>query len=249
MATPNSRQVVEKAIRDGVSYLTRQLDEQLGLLRESPNVSPDKYWLYNDNALAAHTLARLGERQVSTRLSTTLQEYGYRTNGLQEVLWGVEVSWPPRTPRQALLRQIDAREVWIELADGEGSFRDWPEYTNLALLRALNEYNQGDRSRAIGTYEQAVARFDGRGFKDKAFTGEYETYKVAMALYAGLAIQALEDDKGDMLVQALLQKQAATGGFYTHYTPLSSVAGDTNIETTSFALLALDEYRAHSSSY
>jgi hypothetical protein len=131
--------------------------------------------------------------------------------------------------------------VWVELSNGEGQFQDWADYTNLAMFGAQNEYHHGNQLTAIQIFQRAVERFDGVGFKDKAFNGDYETYKLALTLYTGLAIRAPLDGKGDTLVEALL-KQASSGGFHTHYTGPRTLAGDTNTETTSLVLLALDEY-------
>jgi hypothetical protein len=78
------KQRIQTAILRGVDYLRGQYDEEVGLLPESPNVAPHKYWLFNDNALAAYTLERLGEREVATNLSATLQRYGYTTKCLSE---------------------------------------------------------------------------------------------------------------------------------------------------------------------
>ncbi len=234
---------VDTAIARGIEYLHKQFDGEMRLLREAPNVAPNKFWLFNDNALAAHALQTLGDREMAATLFATLQGYSYAKNDLEEVLWGATVPWPPRVPVSTTLKQSGAKEVWIELAAGENRFEDWADYTNLAMLGALNEYQSGHHANASRIYQASIAGFDRVGLRDKAFAGEYETYKLALALYTGLVIEALPGDLTGSLVNALLQKQAPSGGFHTHYAGPTTLRGDTNTETTCLALLALDRFR------
>ena len=83
--------------------------------------------------------------------------------------------------------------------------------------------------------------YDGTGFADKAFNGSYETYKLALALYSGSVIKA-PNPYADQMLETLLNLQDTSGGFFTHYTDaiIRTEDSDTNTETTSFALLALN---------
>ena len=93
------------AIAAGLAFLTAaqpagQYNPNLGLLREAPTAAPCKYWLFNDNALAGHLLARLRHPLAGTILAT-LATYERERNGLHEVLWGERLGdsldWCPRT--------------------------------------------------------------------------------------------------------------------------------------------------------
>jgi hypothetical protein len=81
--------------------------------------------------------------------------------------------------------------------------------------------------------------YDGTGFADKTFNGSYETYKLALALYSSSVINAPNPD-ADRMLETLLKLQDTGGGFFTHYTDAIIPQRDTNTETTSFALLALN---------
>jgi prenyltransferase beta subunit len=80
--------------------------------------------------------------------------------------------------------------------------------------------------------------FNGTGFKDKAFSETYETYNLALAIYAARKVN-LELENRDEILKILLKLQDENGGFHTHYDENLNPSGDTNTETTSFALLAL----------
>lgn len=256
---PNIRpQASESAIDRGVNYLLIQYNAEVGLLRESPNWFPNRYWVFNDNAITAHVLEELGQQDMADALYASLQTYGYQTNNRQEVLWGLPVDWPPRYERQFRLATVGSREVWMEICDSELRYDDcwndpamycWGDYTNLAMMGALNELSKGDEQTARQIYDQAIQTFDGLGFKDKAFDGGYETYKLALALHTGSRLGALTPTMADALAQRLLSQQAPSGGFFTHYMDDGTSFGDTNTETTSLALLALQDYRPGSPGY
>jgi len=204
-------------------------------------VAPHKYWLTNDNALAAYTLSQLGVNNLSTSVTASLRRFGHDSNGLIEAVWGVPVSFPPYVERQAILSKIGDDEVWQEFHDSGPRIEDWSEYSNLGFLGALNEYNWGNAANALSVFYGTLAQFDGTGFRDKAFNGQYETYKLALALYAGARIHATFPN-ADQMLSTLQALQGANGGFRTHYRDLDTPEGDTNTETTALALLALGVY-------
>ena len=230
----------------GLAFLVNQYNPTVGLLRESPEVAPHKYWLTNDNALAACAFSKLGKPDMGQTLAASMQRYGFATNGLIEVVWGAPIAWPPHVERQVLISKIEQYEIWQEFHDSGPRFEDWQEYANLALLGALHEHQQGRAENARIIFKQALEQFDGIGFNDKARRspsghGYYETYKLALALYVGAKIAAPMDGRGVQLFTALLQKQAPLGGFTALYDGTAAV-GDANTETTALALLALDAY-------
>jgi len=118
---------------------------------------------------------------------------------------------------------------------------DWREYANLGFLGALNEYNQGRTAEGASIFADTLAMFDGTGFKDKAFDGRYETYKLALALYVGVTIGA-PIQNGKQIAANLQAMQREDGGFTTHYRGIKTPEGDANTETTAWALLALQAY-------
>ena len=84
--------------------------------------------------------------------------------------------------------------------------------------------------------------FDGTGMNDSVFqagnqAGQYQTYKLALYIYASkvLGYPVNETTEADML-----RMQGASGGFPTGYdSNFSNDGTNTNVETTSLAILAL----------
>jgi hypothetical protein len=69
-------------------------------------------------------------------------------------------------------------------------------------------------------------------------TGQYQTYKLALFLYASAA---LDQPFNTTALSTLLRMQAPDGGFYTGYdASYSHQTTLTNTETTSLVILALE---------
>jgi hypothetical protein len=239
-AKPNQDPNLHLAIQRGGAFLKRQYNPQLGLLAESPIVGPNNYWLNNDNSLAAHALSAIGERELSDKLTATLDRYGYPGNGFINVAWSEPIAWPPAVETNLTITQVGDDKILQEAHGSSALFLDWCEYSNLAFMGALNEFQRGHIDEAHSDYRAAMQAFDGIGFKDKAFlagSGLYETYKLAWAILAGIRLGESMDSR---LLPALLAKQGLSGGFYTHYLTSGEPQGDPNVETTSLALLALE---------
>ena len=230
------------SIQKGLAFLKHHYVQDIGLIRESPLVSPNRFWLTNDNALAALAFSRTGEHEYAASLGSSMRRYGYSTNGLIEVLWGVPVTWPPHVEQKSIIAQVGAYQVWQEFHDSGPVFNDWQDYANLGLLGAMNEYRSGRRDSAIRIFQQTLMQFDGIGFRDKSYSssGFYETYKLALALYVGATINVPLTDV--RLSRALLAMQTTDGGFTTLYRDLHTPTGDANTETTALALLAQSVY-------
>ncbi|MBI1296657.1 hypothetical protein GC175_17010 [bacterium] len=212
----NSRSATLQA----VTYLQGEYNPTLGLYRESPETAPDRHWLATDNLLAVYALTG---------------EWKGPQHGLIEALTGQVVEWPPRGVVQAEV----APGVWQERRTGEGVFEDWRDYTDLLLYGALNAHNAGQPRLAHQLYTEAVTtHWNGVGFADKAFHADsrYATYKVALAVIVATEIG---EPPGEGLLDVLLSKQAPSGGFVAMYDASGQPVGDTNTETTAYALLAL----------
>lgn len=244
--TPTTSNAYCLPIQRGLDFLQKQYNPSIGLLRESPMVAPHRYWLTTDNALAAYALSKSNQREMARALMSSLRRYGYAMNGLIEVIWAVPIQWPPRTERAEMITQIGDEQIWQEHHDTEARFEDWAEYTNLALLGALNEYHRGDTDTARRIFQQTLTQFDGVEFRDKAHLspmghGHYETYKLALALYVGSVIRVPAHEYAN-LRDILLEMQLTDGGFATLYRGRHSPVGDANVETTALAILALHAY-------
>lgn len=243
-----------------VDYLHSQYNPEIGLLRESVQTAQYHYWLTTDNQLAIYALRAAGETILPDHLAASIEAYGGARHGVIESLIGEKIeTWPPYTETQTIValgnvgelcpkpETVSAPVICRETRlDGKQYWKDWEQYSDWLLYAALRAHQQGDVTTADDLYQQALTtQFDGVGFADLAARkdgkedGEivhYATYKLALAIYVG--VQLGKPPREDLL-SALLQKQAPSGGFYTLYKPGGTIVGDTNTETTSYALLAL----------
>ncbi len=231
----------DSVIDRAVSYLQSEYNPQIGLIRESPEVAPHTFWVATDNVLAMHALEAAGAHDLAADLKAAIPRYSNSSHGLIEVLWGQPIAWPPHVEEQITVTQISNLVIRTESKLFGPVFLDWSEYADLALLGALHAFNSGNRVEAQQIYRGAMQMWDGQGFADKAYFAVeghhlYTTYKLALALYVARIIGETLDEN---VRQALLAKQASSGGFTTLYDAQGVPQGDTNTETTSYAILAL----------
>ena len=69
-----------------------------------------------------------------------------------------------------------------------GGFYDYDGYADLLAYSAIYYLTQGDVGNAVIGIIKLNSLFDGFGFRDKAYSGEYETYKIALAVVVFKAI-------------------------------------------------------------
>jgi len=229
-----------------VTYLRSEYNPEVGLIRESPETAPATFWLAVDNLLASHALQAAGAHDLAVDLKTNIPRYSDSPHGLIEVQWGQPITWPPHVEDQITVTQISNLVIRTESKLSGPVFLDWSEYADLALLGALHAFNSGNQVEAQQIYRDAMRMWDGQGFADKAYLVPeghhlYATYKLALALYVARMIGEKPDQD---IRQALLAKQAESGGFYALYDVGGTPQGDTNTETTAYAILALSSLSA-----
>lgn len=247
---------LDEPIANGLRFLKGQYNPDYGLLQESPNIGQHRYYLTNDNALAAYVFEQFGEDEMAATLRASLESYGYDSNGFVEVAWGEEIVWPPLHHSDVVVQQMTPGECDFlnveevgSLADcvmqethtpDLGFFYDWSSFSNLHCMGAVNEYNKGNLAVAQWLYETELSTFDGVGWADEAWRrrdGVYETIGPAWCVYAGALLGAPLNEP--LLAALLAQQNPETGGFHTHYRRDAFQLTDPNVETTSLALLAL----------
>ncbi len=245
---------LQPAIDGGLAFLRSQYKADYGLLQESPNIGQHRYYLTNDNALAAYVFDLYGDNDLAETLRANLDRYGYRANGFIEVAWGETIVWPPLHHKDVVVEQFGEGECDFLNTEEAGPlvdcvlqethtpdlgfFYDWSSFSNLHCMGAVNEYNRGNRTVAQWLYETELSTFDGHGWADEAWLrrkGVYETIGLTWCLYAG----ALLDQVDLRVLNQLLAQQGTHGGFHTHYRAGEAQLTDPNVETTSMALLAL----------
>lgn len=221
--------VFQPTLGRALSFLTRQLDADVGLLRAAPD--DDRHWLAPDNLLVEWVMQEAHAAELTAELETELASFGAIQHGLIETLRGATVTWPPRVAAQ----QEISPAVWLESYTGADTLDDWASRADLTLFAALSAWNQDDAQQAQEHFAAALAMFDGVGFRDAVNQEHYTTADLALALIAGAR---LGEPVNDAIVRRLLSLQGADGGFAAHYTADGPVDG-ADTRTTAYALLAL----------
>lgn len=255
--TPLSDPRLQSAIEGGLRFLAAQYNADVGLLQESPNIGQHRYYLTNDNALAAYVATQVGDADFAQTLRRSLDRYGYHDNDFVEVAWGEVIPWPPLHHKDLVVQKLSDRACdFLNVDETEsvgdcilqethtpdlGVFYDWSSYANLACMGSVNEFNKGNRDIARWLYKTEMSIFDGQGFSDAVVwvdrPGVYETLGLTWCLYAGALLG--EPVNGQVLSQLLAQQEPDGGGFHTHYQAVEGRLADPNVETTSLAILAL----------
>ncbi len=235
-------------------FLESQLVVEAGLLRASVNSFPDNVtvWVTSDNLLAYKALEALGS-PLAEELWARLGELNATWDGLHEAVLGEPIPCPPRAPVVMVLGEVysGSRGAWFvvkrEVRLGR-LIADWRGYADLLAYEALSMLAQGRLEEAKQLYVELLGMWDGWGFRDKAYRGSYEAYKLALAVYLHRSLEAagakLPPGSREVMSKCmwiLTQLQQLNGGVATHYKVEGGVVvpvGDVNTETTSLAVIA-----------
>ena len=220
----------------GRTFLADLLDADLGLLPEFRGSKT--YWLWHDNYLAARTLAATHPALART-IHTAIEREGIReTDGKTEMFFGkTESVLPFRHYDLKIVRQTGEKIIRTEVAT-ERPMLGWEKYADLLFLASIAE---GNAPAARTHWDSALRMWDGRGFADAAFDAHqiYATYKLALALLAARRLSP-KAEPPPALLDRLLSLQSASGGWITDYDAGGKPIGLANVETTCFAILALE---------
>jgi len=254
----------QAALNKTVSYFVYTYNFTVGLVPETP--SANTYFLYPDNYLASLALGRYDPSNQSTTsfsqaISEAIGSYAATIPGNDMVsqytalnstsatfscaqTYGM--SWSPAQgpslgPGSAIVQTV---------ANNGASSCASQNYADVLLLQAVYYYDHADSTTALSYLHKAVAEFDGKGFADQAFTssnsssvGQYQTYKLALYVYASTCLMQSGTDPDFQTIFGLLMRQQdnSTGGFYSGYGPtLEHGLTSVNTETTALASLALE---------
>ncbi|HVP41628.1 MAG TPA: hypothetical protein VMS95_06720 [Candidatus Krumholzibacteriaceae bacterium] len=248
--------MVEKA----VSFLVNgQFNESLGLCSEAPNVAANTYWLVSDNLWAWKALSMANESglsnaaeaeatadKIKANLAGLAVNYNLPrdSNGLpvsyvHEAVIG-DIALPPyRTETDYTLHNGD---YVLDTSLRNGTvMSDWNKYADLLLYAALSCHWQGNDSGALGYYSNATKMWNetSKGIQDKAFSGTYDTYKLALLLYTAKVLGESPAFESELVDRIYAQQREPDGGIVTNYLANGKLQGDANTETTSIVIIAL----------
>lgn len=215
-------------------YLVSNYDSAHGLVRENENMN--KYWLWTDNLLVRHTLKDYDYAKAAN-ITSTIRHY----NELYDLDF--------RHPVGSLLDQVAffnsvtdknvVNNIWISDSDGSVEL-ECSEYGDIAFYKSIYYYKAGKVEEAKACYEKGASMFDGIGIKDKVFEPDgqrYSTYKIALWKIAN-NITGFGEEPEEVLTIISYMQNSTTGGVYTHYRANLLPDSQTNVETTSLAILA-----------
>ncbi|HJN09527.1 MAG TPA: hypothetical protein QF564_12615 [Pirellulaceae bacterium] len=224
---------------NGRGFLASLFDPALDLLPEYREAKV--YWLYHDNYLAAEVLEN-SHSELSKRIQKALQSYGIAKSGKIEIVFDAAIRpLPFRHPELIEVKRLGNKIVKTEIIT-DRAFKGWEEYADLLLMAAM-ALSHTEPSKSKRYFAQALAMWDGMGFKDRVTlkTGKYAVYKLALAVIATGRLD-IRPAELDSIIERLLVQQSESGGWITDYTADGKPVGLANVETTSLAVLAIDSF-------
>jgi hypothetical protein len=246
-------------VERSTEFLLNQFNESLGLCGEAPQAAPNTYWLVSDNLWAWKALdlvsksgfpdayrAGVVANEIYSTLTTLAKNYSLPadSNGLpisyeHEAVIG-DVAMPPYKGATVLTVYDDGYPVNTIVCNGT-LMPDWDNYADLVLYCAISYNWEHDQPDAVDNFSTAVAMWNATsmGLQDKAFNGTYDTYKLALLLYASRLLGQGLPFESELLNRIYSQQNASDGGIVTNYYADGTPVGDANTETTSMVIIAL----------
>lgn len=236
-----------------VDYLCGNYNASIDLICVSPDSEElrDTYFIYSDNYLANMVL-----RDYDSSNSTLTGTASSITSAMQNFTAGIDIVNQYTVLTEALtvdmrvfnnsadfnLTTVDGADIRTTQNNQSGPLNP-ADYADIAFLQAIYYHELGMKNESMAAYQYGLDLFDGIGFKDDAFSGTYQTYKLALYIYATKLLSQDTLWGLDFDIRAfctLVTMQQPDGGFATGYDSELQVTTFTNTETTSLAILALD---------
>ena len=224
-------------LRAAHHYITSQYSHSLGLVRENEHI--EKYWLWSDNELAALVL-RESAPAISENITNSVLHYLDSYAEFRSA-YGTILGRDPSF--QAPINKNITDKIWYTDFAGDSELQ-CADYADIAFLKAIYYYKIGNYQLSTECYQAGREMFDGIGFRDGAYAADgsrYSTYKVALWHMANDLAKHGEANVAEQAMAILGKMQdKKTGGVYTHYTSSFTPDSQTNVETTSLAILVFD---------
>lgn len=239
-----TQQTNNEKLRRSADFLLSQYNSKLKLCSEAPNAAPNTYWLASDNLLAYHALKHYNPN-ISSQIYLELGRRGGFKSGVYECLFGESVPLPIKDRATFIIERGGDDVIKIDIHNCTTVFPNWDEYSDLLICSALSLYWKGNETEAFKLFDKAVDMWDGKGLCDKAtgggdlnLSGPYETYKLALLLYASRVLKRPLTFQAELENTLWKMQRESDGGIITHYNGSFTPIGDANTETTSLTLIA-----------
>ncbi len=258
----------ELALEKAVSYLARNYNFTMGLIPETPG--KNVFWVYSDNYLAGLAISRgAGSNQTMATIGLALY---FSVRAYMATYSGGSNQYSALNSTLVSFNcPSDHTLTWTGVADGtrasavvKTTENDGDpscaspvrNYADILFLEAIYAHRVGNSTGAASVYDLAAKDLDGNGIADKAFSdkasnssGIYQTYKLALYVYATYCLGFQQDKASDLqtVENAMLSLQGTSGGFASGYQannlalgPGITIVSGPNTETTALAALALE---------
>jgi len=212
--------------------LYRELGPGYGCVVESPVVENSTCYT-STNMFTSHVLRNLcSDSDLALRIEKFLSIYRTDFYDYYQVLLDMPIELPFKAVTHVVVANVSGVVV-KHVKVTNSTMHDYDEYANLVAIKAIYYARMGDEERAREELRKLSKMFDGVGFKDKAFNGLYETYKLALA---AIAYRALGDvEEAEKYIEIIKRVKPLT----TLYTRNLTGVGDLNTETASLVIIAL----------
>lgn len=233
-----SESVSQPLSREKLCGFLSQLQVDLGdkgkCLAESPVAERDVCYT-SSNHLAYYALRyACNNYELADAIHRFLQSYPTDFYDYHQILVGKPFTLPFTAVEHVQVdvvngvRIVHVKRTAIELTD-------YYRYANLVVYKALHHLLHSERSECVAELTKLERLWDGKGFADAYYqqNKRYETYKVALALYAYRALQSHQKE-----IDKYTSKLISINPFTTLYTD-NTGEGDLNLETVTITLLAL----------
>ncbi len=222
------------------NFLVNQYNRTIGLVAEYPH--SNMYWLYSDNFLASYVLQKINtsnvtQLKIAQNISRSLSRYLVAVPApINQYMILNSSLFAFNTSKNYDVANIDGGTIAVTLNNGTSELNP-KNYADIAFLEALYYNEIGQEDSALSVFQTGATMYDGIGMKDVPFSGVYQTYKLALYIYAA---KVLGQNYSSSAETTLLNMQGINGGFFTGYNASYSTVGTlTNVETTSLSILAM----------
>jgi len=214
-----------------------ELTPSYGCIRESPVAESSRCYT-STNLLAEYVLRSLcNNTLIADRVKAFLEEYKTDFYDYYQLLLGRDFTLPLTVVESVYVTTVNGIEIY-HVKRVESVFYDYDEYANLLAYSALYHLVHGNMGSAVVDLVEINSLFDGAGFRDKAFSGAYETYKVALAVIVFKAVS--HTNLIEKYISVLLRiKPLATLYVRDEATGELRGVGDLNVETACLVAIAL----------